>query len=111
MTEGYLTDERNRGNYGPRLHQALVLLQHLRPERTPEAIFAHRVLVAEIAGSLKRRGVEDCNLLALVEHLHAYIEHAGYDWRGGKWVVSDSHADACRALAALGISPETSTKG
>jgi hypothetical protein len=66
--------------------RALPLLSHLRPNRVPEAITAHRALIKQVRSDLED-GIANPDHFRLIELLYAYLEASGYRfyYESGRW--------------------------
>lgn len=64
---------------------AYALAAQLRVDRLPEAMFAHRVLLADVVRIMQRSGDVSAHYLELVNSLAGYCDSAGWVFEDGDW--------------------------
>ncbi|MGH7514085.1 MAG: hypothetical protein ACREOQ_14315 [Gemmatimonadales bacterium] len=77
------------GAPGEDVGHALGRLQRLQPGQTTRAIWCHRVLARAVREDLRSLGWVDPRYAEALRHLAVYLEHAGWEFAGGRWMVAD----------------------
>lgn len=69
--------------------RALRRLRRLQPGQTERAIRCHRVLARAAREDLRTLGWVDPRWSEALRHLALYLEQAGWEFAGGRWVVAE----------------------
>jgi hypothetical protein len=88
LTPAVLRDIRS-GEPGEDLARALRRLQRLQSGQTERAIWCHRVLARAVREDLRTLGWVDPRWSEALRHLAVYLEQAGWECAGGRWVVAE----------------------
>ena len=77
------------GESGEDLARALRRLRGLQSGQTERAIWCHRVLARAVREDLRTLGCVDSRWSEALRHLAVYLEQAGWQFAGGRWVVAE----------------------
>jgi KaiC/GvpD/RAD55 family RecA-like ATPase len=72
-----------------RLQEVVTLLRRLRPDDARTAILCHRVVLAVMREDIRDMGWIDFEWADLPRRIYNVLEAMGYDWREGRWVLTD----------------------
>jgi hypothetical protein len=77
------------GEPGEDLARALRRLRRLQSGQSERAIWCHRVLARAVREDLRILGWVDPRWSDAMRHLAVYLEQAGWEFAGGRWVVAE----------------------
>jgi hypothetical protein len=89
--------------------RALRRLRRLQSGQAERAIWCHRVLARAVREDLRTLGWVDPLWSEALLHLSVYLEHAGWEFAGGRWVVAEPlpPLPACALLTQVSVAADT----